>query len=147
MERASFQAFRVCVARIAVLLLLGALGTSDALSQDKGGLARDPNQGVVAGSAAQSGQRYQIVFSPHVARDTFMIDTLTGRVWQLTQFSRLSGEPVAWEIMERIDGDDDYDRFVSAWGRKKLDGPVQPKTKGTADNDQMQGFKRIGPAR
>lgn len=41
-------------------------------------------------------QRFQILFSPHKAADTFMLDTQTGKVWQLTQFSDVNGEPVVW---------------------------------------------------
>ncbi len=56
--------------------------------------------------------RFQIVFSPHAARDTFLLDTATGRVWQLTSFSYLDGEPVAWDLMTRIDNKDDFGRFI-----------------------------------
>jgi hypothetical protein len=51
---------------------------------------------------------YQIVMSPHGARDTFLINTETGRVWQLTVFTFLNGEPVVWNAMPRIDNDNDY---------------------------------------
>jgi len=47
--------------------------------------------------------RYQIVFSPHVRADTFLLDTQKGRVWQMTKFSDLQGEPSAWAEMDVID--------------------------------------------
>lgn len=47
--------------------------------------------------------RYQIVFSPNVRADTFLLDTQKGRVWQMTKFSDLPGEPTAWNEMDVID--------------------------------------------
>jgi hypothetical protein len=102
--------------------------------------------------AAQSSQRYQIVFSPHGARDTFMIDTATGRVWQLTKYSFLNDEPVAWEHMERIDGDADYKRFVAAWGKKEDAGGFQrdaasapKKQPGLFDDILASPTAKVGP--
>jgi hypothetical protein len=63
--------------------------------------------------------RYQIVISPHNARDTFLLDTETGRVWQPTVFTFLNNEPTVWKIMPRIDDDDDYDKVVNDYGRKQ----------------------------
>jgi hypothetical protein len=62
--------------------------------------------------------RYQIVMSPHVARDTFLLDTETGRVWQLTAFMFLNGEPAVWNLMPRIDNLEDHQRVVNDHGRK-----------------------------
>jgi hypothetical protein len=67
--------------------------------------------------------RYQIVISPHAARDTFLLDTETGRVWQLTMFSFLNDEPVVWNVMPRIDNDDDYAKVVRDHGRKSRQSP------------------------
>ena len=53
--------------------------------------------------------RYQIVMSPHNARDTFLLDTETGRVWQLTVFSFLADDPSVWNLMPRSDDDGGYD--------------------------------------
>ena len=47
--------------------------------------------------------RYQIVFSPHVRADTFLLDTQKGRVWQMTKFSDLPGAPTAWNEVDIID--------------------------------------------
>lgn len=64
--------------------------------------------------------RYQIVISPHAARDTFLLDTETGRVWALTAFVFLNGEPVVWKLMPRIDDDDDYARVVREHGKNRV---------------------------
>lgn len=104
--------------------------------------------------AAQSGQRYQIVFSPHAARDTFMIDTATGQVWQLTKYMFLNSEPSAWEHMDRIDSDDAYRRFVAAWGKKEDAGGFQgsvsaapKKQPGLFDDIPASPAARVGPGR
>jgi len=67
--------------------------------------------------------RYQIVMSPHNARDTFLLDTETGRVWELTVFSFLNDEPVVWNATPRMDNDDDYAKVVSDHGRKPRPSP------------------------
>ena len=51
-----------------------------------------------AEEAAPVPGRYQIVFSPLVRADTFMIDTATGTVWQ----SANVGTSNAWVLMQRI---------------------------------------------
>jgi hypothetical protein len=62
--------------------------------------------------------RYQIVMSPHNARDTFLLDTETGRVWQLTVMTYLNGEPAVWDLMPRIDTTEDHDKVVGDYGPK-----------------------------
>lgn len=47
--------------------------------------------------------RFIIVHSPHVQRDTVLLDTATGKTWQLAQDTSLEGEPVYWEPMARTD--------------------------------------------
>lgn len=47
--------------------------------------------------------RYQIVMSPIARVDTFLLDTVTGRSWQLTQYSDLPGKPMVWQSMDRFD--------------------------------------------
>jgi hypothetical protein len=70
------------------------------------------------GKPAPASGRYQILMSPHNARDTFLLDTETGRVWQLAVFSFLNDDPAVWDLMPRIDGPDDYDKVVKEHGRK-----------------------------
>jgi hypothetical protein len=47
--------------------------------------------------------RYQIVFSPTVRADTFLLDTATGTVWQSAKVSTNEVSKDAWVLMERID--------------------------------------------
>ena len=67
--------------------------------------------------------RYQIVMSPHNARDTFLLDTETGQVWQLTVFGFLNDEPVVWHAIPRIDNDDDFAKVVRDHGKKPRQSP------------------------
>jgi hypothetical protein len=71
--------------------------------------------------------RFQIFYSPHGARDTFLLDTQTGRVWQLTSFSYLDGEPVAWDLMTRIDNKEDFQRFIQEHSKVPTDPLALPK--------------------
>lgn len=54
-------------------------------------------------AAPATAQRYQIVVSPHLRADTFLLDTQTGRVWRQTTFSNLTDQPTVWEEMLRED--------------------------------------------
>lgn len=56
---------------------------------------------------------YVIVFNPNVRADTFLLDKKTGKIWRLTQYSDLDGEPVAWQYMERIDDTKGFVDFLS----------------------------------
>jgi hypothetical protein len=47
--------------------------------------------------------RYQIVFSPHVRADAFLLDTETGRTWQWVQYTDVPGTPTVWTIRQRFD--------------------------------------------
>jgi hypothetical protein len=38
-----------------------------------------------------------------VRADTFLLDTLSGDVWQLTALADVKDEPTAWMLMPRID--------------------------------------------
>jgi hypothetical protein len=66
--------------------------------------------------------RYQIVMNPVLAQSTFLLDTVSGQVWQLTKFGALEGEPLAWAPMSRLDSSEDYQKFVSAYAKK--DQPI-----------------------
>ena len=52
--------------------------------------------------------RYQIVFSPLVRADTFLLDTATGRVWTHPTFSAYEGDPSAWNLEKRFDTEDEW---------------------------------------
>jgi hypothetical protein len=75
-------------------------------------------------SASDSEGRYQIVYSPHAARDTFLLDTATGRVWQLTAFSDLEGQPAAWDLMTRIDNNEDLTKFLQKYPKVPMPDPL-----------------------
>jgi hypothetical protein len=64
--------------------------------------------------SAQLG-RYQIVTN---ARDTFLLDTVTGNVSRLTQYSDFNKDPLAWAPMFRLDKPSDTSPLLSEYGLK-----------------------------
>jgi hypothetical protein len=66
--------------------------------------------------------RYQIFMHPQFRADQYLLDTVTGQVWQLTKFTSVKGEPEAWTPMTRLDSEMD----VMAWIRSK--GFKDPET-------------------
>jgi hypothetical protein len=54
-------------------------------------------------TSTQGYPRYQIIFSPHLRADTFLLDTQKGRIWQMTKFTYVPGQPDAWNEMDIID--------------------------------------------
>src|SRR5215475_3615000 len=64
--------------------------------------------------SAQLG-RYQIVSN---ARDTFLLDSATGNVWRLTQYSDFNKDPLAWVPMFRLDRPSDTTPLLSEYGLK-----------------------------
>jgi hypothetical protein len=70
--------------------------------------------------------RYQIVISPFSERNTYLLDTETGAVWQLQAFNSLNGEPLVWNLMPRVSNDDDMARVVSQFGKKPGAKTTQP---------------------
>lgn len=56
--------------------------------------------------------RYVIVHSPHVQRDTVLLDTATGKTWVLVQDGSLEGDPVYWSPMAREDNPAELQEFV-----------------------------------
>ena len=91
-------------------LVFGLLDTASAqdLSHPKSNLLKSPpTQG-----------RYQIVMSPHNARDTFLLDSETRQVWQLTVLNFVNGDPAVWSLMPRIDAIADEAKVVEERGRK-----------------------------
>jgi hypothetical protein len=86
----------------AVLVIVGQLFLSRSPAQE---LKLDPPKQQEAG-------RYQIVMHPTFRGDQYLLDTVTGQIWQLTKFSSLQGEPLAWMPMTKIDSDAEYRSFV-----------------------------------
>jgi hypothetical protein len=66
--------------------------------------------------------RYQIVVSPGVRADTFLLDTATGKTWVQTAITDVEDEPTVWLYRERLDDAADF----TAWAmRQKLKKPTQ----------------------
>jgi hypothetical protein len=63
--------------------------------------------------------RYQIFFSPHVRADTFLVDTQTGKVWQVVKYSDLEGDPNIWVPMDRVDNDAQLGQWMRGQTRKR----------------------------
>jgi hypothetical protein len=59
--------------------------------------------------------RFQIVTN---ARDTFLLDSATGNVWLLTQYSDFNKDPLAWVPMFRLDKPSDTTPLLSEYGLK-----------------------------
>jgi len=49
--------------------------------------------------------RFVITFSPHARADTFLLDTQTGKVWELIRYTDLEGEPRVWRAVDRLDSE------------------------------------------
>jgi len=60
--------------------------------------------------------RYQIFFSPNVRADTFLVDTQTGKIWRMQQFTDVPGQPTVWAPEKKFDTDEDF----NAWIQKAL---------------------------
>lgn len=62
--------------------------------------------------------RYVIVHSPWARMDTMLIDTVTGRVWELVKYTNLNDEPLAWSPVPRLDTAADRQALINAKGFK-----------------------------
>ena len=62
--------------------------------------------------------RYQIVFTPDVPGDTFLLDTSSGRVWRMTHITDLKGEPDVWMYMWRVDSEAERTALYTEHGKK-----------------------------
>lgn len=73
----------------------------------------------LSASAESPAGRYQIVINPHVRADTFLLDTVTGKVWIRTQYMDITNEPNVWRFEERIDDPHQFIQFIQKYGFKK----------------------------
>lgn len=90
-----------------VLLVLAVVGlascnqahtaSNTAPASSGGPLALDTPASTPA--TAQPVGRFQIFHSPHVERDTFMLDTATGKSWQLVRNGKSEDAPLTWEAV------------------------------------------------
>jgi hypothetical protein len=67
---------------------------------------------------AQQPGRYQIVVSQHGQRDTFLLDTGSGRVWRLVHFTDVEEQPTAWQEMPRMGPGDSMRAIMARFGWK-----------------------------
>lgn len=72
--------------------------------------------------------RYVIFFSPHARADAFLVDTHTGKTWELVRYSYLDGEPRAWVLVDRIDNFADEVKFEYKHGKKPTGRPFKGET-------------------
>ncbi len=91
---------------VALLLLGGAVVFAQNKSQTP-----SPSQTTLAPG------RYQIVMNPNIARDTFLLDTQTGRVWVETEVTNIDGHPHLWKIEDRVDNQEQF----TEWSTSKLE--------------------------
>ena len=57
--------------------------------------------------------RYQIVLSPNVRADLFLLDTQTGRIWQRQTLSDVPDHPDAWFIQDRLDSHAEANAWIN----------------------------------
>jgi hypothetical protein len=77
-------------------------------------------------SANQIG-RYQIVSSNLAVKFTFLLDTVTGQVWQFAKYTDVNGDPELWEPMMRIDSPAALTELINGKGiKQKPTPPRQP---------------------
>ena len=79
--------------------------------------------------------------SPNRA-DTFLLDTATGKIWQLAKLTDMKGEPVVWQYMERLDNPLDVINLAGRLGWKAKEvasapsaAAVQPSKRQLRRND------------
>jgi hypothetical protein len=61
--------------------------------------------------------------NPQLARNNFLLDTATGRVWQLTTFSDVDDTPSVWTFMPRVDNNLGISQLVRERGLKPKGPP------------------------
>ena len=67
--------------------------------------------------------RYRIVMRDGIRADTFLLDTVDGRVWRPRTYTDVEGGPQVWVLENRFDSDTDQ----TAWEIKKAaDGLIKP---------------------
>lgn len=68
----------------------------------------------IASAAATANQtgRFQIVISPNVRADTFLLDTWTGKIWRMIQEADVEGQPTIWKYERRIDSEEELFKWL-----------------------------------
>jgi hypothetical protein len=70
--------------------------------------------------------RYVVVVSPWEQGDAMLVDTATGRVWKQVQYDYLKGSPVVWQIMLRVDNEEQRQALIASTGRAERSTPPKP---------------------
>lgn len=58
--------------------------------------------------------QYEIVINPNVGKFQYLLDKQNGKIWRLTQFTDLQGQPDVWCNMVRINNEDELIEFARA---------------------------------
>jgi len=66
-----------------------------------------------------SAGRFQIIMNPEIRMDRFLLDTQTGRVWELAREVELQDEPRIWVVLPRIDNDQQMREWLATQHNKK----------------------------
>lgn len=111
------------------IVFAGAFYISQSPAQQ---LAPDPPK---PADLKQQPGRFQIILHPQFRGDQYLLDTITGQIWQLTKFSSLDGEPLAWTPMAKIDNAEDFRAFYANHRRSPAaptaaSAPKLPKASG-----------------
>src|ERR1035441_9454474 len=53
-----------------------------------------------------SAPRYQLFVNPEIRRDTLLLDTVTGKIWRMTEMSGPLNQPTVWKYEDRIDNNE-----------------------------------------
>jgi hypothetical protein len=72
--------------------------------------------------------RYQIISSNLAVKFTFLLDTVTGQVWQFAKYTDVNGDPELWEPMMRIDSAAALTELINAKGIKQKPTPPRQPT-------------------
>lgn len=62
-----------------------------------------PRQSQTSGQDGPPVGRFTIVHSPHIERDTMLLDTATGETWQLATKSKDEDSALTWQSVEMAD--------------------------------------------
>ncbi len=73
--------------------------------------------------------RYTIIHSPLLEADTMLLDTATGRTWQLQKGTIYNGDPLIWTEIYRLDTPADYYNMNALYGLKKPKPTTGPSPK------------------
>jgi len=88
-----------------ILLFVGLLSAA-CWAQDS---AKKP---IIKTDVSSTAPRYQLFSNLNVRADTFLLDTATGKIWQMTTYTDMRGDPTVWVLTTHIDSDADLTEFL-----------------------------------